>query len=185
MAISSANLLPPDAAPAAPANLAEYLSMFYSELRRLARARLAAGRYTLLDTTALVHESFLRLQRANPGVANDSEHFLAYAASTMRSVVVDYVRQRKAERRGGGAAHEAMDSRHAEQFGASDDEILDVHDALEGLAAVDARLVRVVEMRYFGGLTDSEIGQALGVTDRTVRRDWERARLLLAGLLGR
>jgi RNA polymerase sigma factor (sigma-70 family) len=60
-----------------------------------------------------------------------------------------------------------------------------VHDALEALAAVDARLVQVVEMRYFGGLTDVEIGQALGVTDRTVRRDWERARLLLAGLLGR
>ena len=175
-----------DAARVTPATLAECLPLFYEEMRRLARARLAGGgRYTLLDTTALVHESFLRLQRATHIEVNDSQHFLAYAASTMRSVVVDYVRQRKAERRGGGAAHEALDSRHAEQLGASDDEILDVHDALEALAAVDARLVQVVEMRYFGGLTDAEIGQALGVTDRTVRRDWERARLLLAGLLGR
>jgi RNA polymerase sigma factor (TIGR02999 family) len=186
MGTSFADVPPSAAASVVPTTLAEYLPAFYDEMRRLARARLAGGGgYTLLDTTALVHESFLRLQRVNHIQVNDSQHFLAYAASTMRSVVVDYVRQRKAERRGGGAAHEAMDSRHAEQFGASDDEILDVHDALEGLAAVDARLVRVVEMRYFGGLTDSEIGQALGVTDRTVRRDWDRARLLLAGLLGR
>ena len=70
-------------------------------------------------------------------------------------------------------------------MGASDDEILSVHHALETLEKVDARLVRVVEMRYFAGLTDVEIGAALGVTDRTVRRDWERARLLLADMLGR
>jgi RNA polymerase sigma factor (TIGR02999 family) len=103
----------------------------------------------------------------------------------MRSVIVDYVRKRKAERRGGGVAHVPLDTGHADLPCAPEDEILDVHDALEVLATVDARLVKVVEMRYFGGLTDKEIGQALGVTDRTVRRDWERARLLLAGLLGR
>jgi RNA polymerase sigma factor (TIGR02999 family) len=110
---------------------------------------------------------------------------LAYAASTMRSVIVDYVRRRQAERRGDGAPHVPLDTMIGEQLGASDEEILDVHEALETLAAVDERLVHVVEMRYFGGLTDAEIGRALGVTDRTVRRDWERARLLLAGLLGR
>ncbi|HVN44758.1 MAG TPA: ECF-type sigma factor [Steroidobacteraceae bacterium] len=176
----------PDSVQQTPARPAELLPAFYAELRRLARARLAAGgRYTLLDTTALVHESFLRLERAHHVVVKDAEHFLAYAAATMRSVIVDYVRQRKAERRGGGAAHEPLDTAQAELPGAPDDEILEVHDALEALAAVDARLVQVVEMRYFGGLTDAEIGQALGVTDRTVRRDWERARLLLAGLLGR
>jgi DNA-directed RNA polymerase specialized sigma24 family protein len=102
----------------------------------------------------------------------------------MRSVVVDYVRQRKAARRGGDAAHESLNQQHAEQLGVHDDEILSVHNALEALADIDGRLVRVVEMRYFGGLTDAEIGHALGVTDRTVRRDWERAKLLLAVLLG-
>jgi RNA polymerase sigma factor (sigma-70 family) len=71
------------------------------------------------------------------------------------------------------------------QLGATDAEIVDVHDALETLAEVDPRLVRIVEMRYFAGMTDLEIGRVLGVTDRTVRRDWERARLLLAGLLER
>jgi RNA polymerase sigma factor (TIGR02999 family) len=167
-------------------SIADYLPRFYAELRGLARSRLAAGgRHTLLDTTALVHETFLRLQRAGDVQVNETQHFLAYAARTMRSVVVDYVRRRKAERRGGDAAHTALNTQHAEQIGASEDEILEVDEALEALAAIDARLVRVVEMRYFGGLTEREIAQALGITDRTVRRDWERARLLLVGLLGR
>jgi len=78
-----------------------------------------------------------------------------------------------------------LDTRAGEMLGTRDDEILEVHEALQMLAQVDERLVRVVEMRYFAGLTDAEIASALGVTDRTVRRDWERARLLLAQMLGR
>jgi RNA polymerase sigma factor (TIGR02999 family) len=185
MTVSQADLSSPDIASDVPRVPVDYLPRFYSELRRLARARLASGaRYTLLDTTALVHESFLRLKRAGHPVVNDSEHFLAYATTTMRSVIVDYVRQRKAERRGGGVGHVTLDTA-LEPSSPSEDEILEVHDALGVLATVDARLVQVVEMRYFGGLTDMEIGRALGVTDRTVRRDWDRARLLLAGFLGR
>ena len=183
---SSAVVATADSQSSAPGVAAEYLPRFYSELRRLARTRLSAGgRYTLLDTTALVHESFLRLQCAGNLRVNDGEHFLAYATKTMRSIVVDYARRRKADRHGGGAVHTSLDSVHAEQISATDDEILEVHEALEVLAGIDPRLAQVVEMRYFGGLTDVEIGQAVGVTDRTVRRDWERARLLLAGLLGR
>jgi RNA polymerase sigma factor (TIGR02999 family) len=175
-----------DQASASPATPELLFPMLYHELRRLARSKLAAGgRHTLLDTAALVHESFLRMQRSGHAVLADREHFLAYAATTMRSVVIDFVRRRKAERRGGGVEHVTLDTRAAEQLGASDDEILEVHEALQTLAQVDARLVQVVEMRYFAGLTDLEIGAALGVTDRTVRRDWERARLLLAQLLGR
>ena len=158
----------------------------YSELRRLARSRLASGgRHTLLDTSALVHEAFLRMQRGNGVDLKDREHFMAYAATTMRSIVIDFVRRRSADRRGGDAEHVTLDTRAGQELGASDDEILDVHEALDTLAKVDARLVRVVEMRYFAGLTDTEIGAALGITDRTVRRDWERARLLLAEVLGR
>src|SRR5580698_11628257 len=153
-------------------NIAECLPAFYDEMRRIARSRLAGGHYTLLDTTALVHESFLRLRNVDRIDVKDSEHLLAYATSTMRSVVVDYVRQRKAARRGGDAAHESLDQQHAENLGVDDDEILSVHDALEALAEIDGRLVRVVEMRYFGGLTDADIGRALGVTDHSLRRDW-------------
>jgi RNA polymerase sigma factor (TIGR02999 family) len=103
----------------------------------------------------------------------------------MRSIVVDFVRRRSADRRGGDAEHVTLDTQVAAELGASDDEILAVNEALTTLAQVDPRLVRVVEMRYFAGLTDAEIAQALRLTDRTVRRDWERARLLLAEMLKR
>lgn len=170
------------AAPAAEALFAQ----LYQELRRLARSRLAGGgRHTLLDTSALVHEAFMRMQRDGLVALKDREHFLAYAATTMRSVVIDFVRRRQAARRGGEAEHVTLDTRAGEMLGTRDDEILEVHEALQLLAQVDERLVRVVEMRYFAGLTDAEIAAALGVTDRTVRRDWERARLLLAQMLGR
>jgi RNA polymerase sigma factor (TIGR02999 family) len=171
----------------APESVQALFPSLYAELRRLARSRLAGGgRPTLLDTSALVHEAFMHMQKNGGAQVADREHFMAYAATTMRNIVIDFVRKRKAERRGGDAEHVTLDTRAAEQLGAaSDDEILDVHEALQTLAEVDPRLVRVVEMRYFAGLTDLEIAAALGVTDRTVRRDWERARLLLAQMLGR
>ncbi|MBS0388113.1 MAG: sigma-70 family RNA polymerase sigma factor [Proteobacteria bacterium] len=168
------------------ANAPDLLTLLYAELRKLARARLAAGaRPTLLDTHALVHESYLRMQRAGQLELGDREHFLAYAAATMRSIVVDFVRRRRAQRRGGEAARVTLDTEVAESLGVSDEEILEVHDALEQLAGIDERLVRIVEMRYFAGLSDQEVAEALGISDRTVRRDWERARLLLVGMLGR
>jgi RNA polymerase sigma factor (TIGR02999 family) len=160
--------------------------LLYEELRRLARSRLAAGgRNTLLDTHALLHESFMRLQQAGHADLADREHFLAYAATTMRSIVVDHVRRRKAERHGGDVAHVTLNTAVADELGSSEDEVLDIHDALETLGKVEPRLVQVVEMRYFAGLSEVEVAGALGITDRTVRRDWERARLLLAGMLGR
>ena len=179
-----ATSLPAAAGPTVAAQ--EMFAGLYGELRRLARSRLAGGgRHTLLDTSALVHEAFLRMRHSGGVELRDREHFMAYAATTMRSVVIDFVRRRRADRRGGGAEHVTLDTRAAEVLGSSEDEILEVHNALQVLAKVDPRLVRVVEMRYFAGLTDLEISAALGVTDRTVRRDWERARLLLADMMGR
>ena len=164
----------------------ELLELLYDELRQLARARLSSGgRNITLDTTALVHESFLRLQKAGQIALEDRDHFLAYAATAMRSIIVDSIRRRKTERHGGDAIHVTLGTHAASELGASDEEILEVHDALGFLGKVNARLAQVVEMRYFLGLTDEEIGAALGTTGRTVRRDWERARLLLASILGR
>ena len=94
--------------------------------------------------------------------------------------MVDFARARLAERRGGHAHHETLDSEMIERIGGGEEEVLGVHDALDELATFDARMARVVEMRYFGGLADAEIASALGVGLRTVRRDWKKARLLLA-----
>jgi RNA polymerase sigma factor (TIGR02999 family) len=160
--------------------------LLYDDLRRLAHSRLAAsGHHTLLDTRVLVNEAYLRFRQANRIALNDREHFLAYAATTLRSIVVDHVRKRSAERRGGGLAQVTLGTDVAEPTVASDEEILEVHDALTQLARVDPRLVQVVEMRYFAGLTEDEIAAALDVNERTVRRDWEKARVLLATMLRR
>ena len=158
-------------------------ALLYDELRRLAHGRLRReGDMTSLDTTALVHESYLRLRAGPAGDFPDRHHFLSYAAHVMRSVVVDLVRARKAERRGGGALALTLSTTVIEGHAApgTEDEVLRVHEALDALAAAEPRLAQVVEMRYFGGLSEAEIAAALGVTDRTVQRDWQKARLFLA-----
>jgi len=168
------------------ASVDELLPILYEELRQLARARLSSGaRNVTLDTTALVHESFLRLQKAGHVELADRDHFLAYAASTMRSIVVDSIRRRRSERHGGDVVHVTLGTQAAAELGASEEEILEVHSALDFLAKVNPRLAQVVEMRYFLGLGDEEIGAALGASGRTIRREWERARLLLASIMER
>ena len=158
--------------------------MLYSDLRKLARARLArSGRNTLLDTSALINEAYIRLARADGLVPEDRFRYLGYASRAMRSVIVDLARARATERRGLRAQHVTLDTEVSESVPTSENEILRVHEALEELVSVDERLVRVVEMRYFAGLTEKEIAEVLGVTERTVRRDWEKARMLLAAAL--
>jgi RNA polymerase sigma factor (TIGR02999 family) len=157
----------------------------YEDLRRMARARLVkTGRGPMLDTTSLVHESYLRLVGAEAVPVEDRHHFFAYAARVMRSVIVDFARARAAERRGGEAEHLVLDTLLSGQVAAPENDVLRVHEALEVLERADARLARIVEMRYFGGLSEAEIAEVLNVSDRTVRRDWEKARLLLKAALG-
>ena len=109
---------------------------------------------------------------------------MAYAARVMRSVVVDAVRHRQAERRGGDAVDVELDESLAvPALDAHANEVMRVHESLEALAAVDARLVQVVEMRYFAGMTITEIAAVLGLAERTVARDWEKARLFLHACL--
>jgi RNA polymerase sigma factor (TIGR02999 family) len=156
----------------------------YEELRACARGQLrGGGRNTLLDTTVLVHESFLRFMQAGQLQGSDRGHFFAYAGRVMRSVIVDFARKRQAERRGGGADHVPLDTQLAEDVRASDEDIVRINDALEALQEVDSRLVQVVEMRFFAGMTEAEVAGALGIADRTVRRDWEKAKLLLTATL--
>jgi len=139
---------------------------------------------TLLDTTSLVHETYLRMVGAQALPAEDRRHFLTYATRVMRSVIVDFARARNAERRGGDAEHVVLDTELLDKVAAPENDVLRVHEALDVLAQADARLAQVVEMRYFGGLSEAEIAEVLDVSERTVRRDWEKARLLLLAALG-
>lgn len=152
----------------------------YPGLEKLARSRLRdGGRHTLLDTRGLVHESYLRYVHGGALRAEDRRAFFAFASHVMRSVIVSSVRERTAGKRGSGRRPLTLSTQVAEQLPAGEDEILRVHDALESLEQVDARLAQVVQMRYFGGYTEQEIAETLEVTERTVQRLWLKARLML------
>lgn len=162
----------------------EAFGLLYGELRRLARSKLRQHQsMTLLDTTSLLHESFLRLVGAQALPVSDRHHFFTYAARVMRSVIVDFARARLAERRGGDADKVVLDTGIAAEVASPENDVLRVHEALEVLAKADERLAQVVELRYFGGMNEAEIAEVLGTSERTVRRDWEKARLLLFAAL--
>ena len=156
----------------------------YPELRRIAHRRLARNsRDGMLDTTVLVHECYLKFAGMDALNAIDRAHFLAYSATVMRSIIVNLAEARRSAKRGGDALHVTLNTMAAESVAQPEEEILDVHAALGELERVDARLVQVVEMRYFGGMKEADIADILGLTERTVRRDWEKARLFLAQAL--
>jgi RNA polymerase sigma factor (TIGR02999 family) len=155
----------------------------FDELRRIAHARLfRSGHHTLLQTADLVNEVYLRLAAVSGFAPVDRIQFLAYAARTIRSIIVDHVRERSALRRGGDAVHVTFQTGLAVQP-LNEKRILDLDEALAELRHLDAPLAQLVEMRFFGGVTEEEIARALGVSDRTVRRQWEKARRVLAAVL--
>ncbi len=162
----------------------ELFATLYGEFRKIAHARLRKiAPLTLVETTVLVNESYLRLVRTGKLAVNDRVHFLAYAARVMRSIIVDLVRERMAERRGSGQGEITLNTAIADAVPFGEAEILAVSEALELLAKVEPQLAQVVELRYFAGLTEVEIAAALGSSERTVRRQWNKARALLSALL--
>ena len=163
-----------------PAALGELLPLVYEDLRRMARAQLRRERAPrTLQPTALVHESYLKLASGGVLRATDREHFLAIAAHAMRQVLVDEARRRGAARRGGGWARTTLGDEPWDS-GVAPDELLTLSDAIDQL---EERQRQVVEYRYFGGLEEREIATLLGVTERTVRRDWVKARAWLYAAL--
>jgi RNA polymerase sigma factor (TIGR02999 family) len=156
----------------------------YDELRRLARARLRdGGRNTVLETTSLVHDCYLRFVASGELRGEDRRAFFAYASQVMRSVILNSIRERQAERRGGDVRQLTLSTEIAANLSNDEDTIVKVHEALEVLEQADPRLAQVAQMRYFGGYSEQEIAETLGVTDRTVQRDWEKARAILAAAL--
>ncbi|MEM0962731.1 MAG: ECF-type sigma factor [Bacteroidota bacterium] len=159
--------------------LDQLLPLVYDELRRIAHRHLGRGRSSdTIHTTALVHEAYLKLANGSNG-ASDRTHFFAVASTAMRHVLVDYARRRSAQKRGGGAYATTLDEGHALAVDARVDDVLALDEALTRLALLDQRLARVVEMRFFGGMDVDEVARALGVSDRTVKRDWRKARAVL------
>lgn len=160
------------------------VTVMYDDLRRLARRHLRVrGGQLTLHTAGLVHEAFLRLADQTRLSWDNRGHFLAVYARVMRNILIDIARQKQAAKRGGGRVQVTLDDTHL-QISAQADELLALEEALAGLAKLDPRLARVVECRFFAGLTEEETALALGVTDRTVRRDWVKARTLLHRMLG-
>lgn len=158
------------------------MEVFYGDLRRIARReRFRAGAGATLCTTALISEAWLKLQRT-PAWSNE-QHFLATAALAMRQVLVSDAEMRRAAKRNGGQSPLSLDE-SIDAADAADEQILLVNEALERLAELSPRLAHVVECRFFAGYSEAETAHALGITDRTVRRDWIKARAWLYHELG-
>jgi RNA polymerase sigma factor (TIGR02999 family) len=156
----------------------EVFEATYQELRRLARRQLRSLRPgDTLATTALVNEAYLKLA-TRPVGCQDKSHFFALAARAMRQILVDYARERHARKRGGGRRRTTLDE-SALQVETIADDVIAIDRALSRLEAVDERLARLVEWRFFGGMTEEEIATAERITSRTVRRDWQKARAFL------
>jgi RNA polymerase sigma factor (TIGR02999 family) len=178
-ALSDNPLQPADSENRAAA-LARLVPLLYDEMRALARARLRSERPDhSLQATALVHEAYLRLLGADTEAAwNDRTHFMVAAAEAMRRILVDHARARGREKRGGGATHIELGEADAARA-LDDDDILALDEVLPRLEALDARTADVVRLRYFVGLTVEETAHALGVSERTVKREWAFARAWL------
>ncbi|MEM7584656.1 MAG: sigma-70 family RNA polymerase sigma factor [Acidobacteriota bacterium] len=162
--------------------LGDLLPLVYEELRHLARRQVgrhrSAGATPTLDTTALVHEAYLKLAASHNPRWNDRCHFLAVAATAMRQILVDYARRRNAQRRGSNVQQLTLESREI-AIEEQADSLLAVEGALTRLEQLSPRLARVVECTFFGGMTQEETAVALNVTERTIRRDWTKARAWL------
>lgn len=158
--------------------LDQLFPLVYRELRARARGQLARQPSSLLGPTALVHETFLKLVDAAQASWADRNHFFAVASLAMRQILVDAARRKLADKRGAGQSAEPLDEA-AHGWAGPARELLELDEALEELRAVDPRLVRVVELRFFGGLSFEETAEVLELSPRTAKRDWRKARALL------
>lgn len=162
-----------------PAARERFFASVYAALDQLARRKIGRpGRFTMLDAPGLVHEVYLRIAQQADLPGNDRRTFLAYASRVMRSVIIDYVRSRRAERHGGDCDVVTLNTGIAGQSFQEPD-LLALGDAMESLQRVDERAHWVVEMRYFGGMEIEEIAEFLSISPATVKRDWQKARAYL------
>jgi RNA polymerase sigma factor (TIGR02999 family) len=151
-------------------------TLLYNDLKRLARAHLSNAGPITLDPSAIVHEAWMRCDGGQP--TGNRKQFFGYASAVMRSVIVDHVRDRAALKRGGGVADVTLSTAAFDELQAQPDAV-SVDEALQALGRVDQRGHRLVEMRYFGGMTLEEIAEVMELSVPTLKRDWQRARAFL------
>jgi RNA polymerase sigma factor (TIGR02999 family) len=169
-----------------PKALDQLVPLIHAELRQIARAQMRNERSGhTLQATALAHEAYLRLVRLENQDWRDRTHFLGVAAAIMRRLLIDHARKHGAARRGSGATHIELDEAAVLSGTDRSDELLALDDALARLAALDERQARIVELRFFAGLGVEETAAALGISERTVKREWSVARAWLRAELGR
>ena len=157
-------------------------SAVYDELRRIARGSMRGERSITLQPTVLVHEAYVRLIGQRSVEWNNRAHFFAVALQMMRRIVVDHVRRRQAEKRGGGAVTISLDS-SVDAAAAAELDVLGVDEAITDLAAIAPRQARIIELRFFGGLTIEDTARVLDVSPITVKREWRLARAWLLSRL--
>jgi RNA polymerase sigma factor (TIGR02999 family) len=153
-------------------------SALYAELHRLARRELRRMGWVTLGATTLLHEAYLNLQQRSAVVFPDHAHFLAYAGRAMRGLVIDYARSRQALKRGGAFEITSLPTEVPQEL-VHASELEHLSEAIERLAAVEPRLAQIVDLKYFSGFSFLDLAASWGISERTVRRDWERARLFL------
>jgi RNA polymerase sigma factor (TIGR02999 family) len=157
----------------------------YDELHRMARRELARrGAGVTLSATTLLHDAYLSISQREGVAFPDRNRYMGYASRVMRGLIIDYARSRQAQKRGGGFEITAISTDVADPL-SNADELMRISDALDELATVDERLVRVVDLKFFCGFSFVEIADMLGVTERTIQRDWEKARIFLFRRLNR
>jgi RNA polymerase sigma factor (TIGR02999 family) len=163
-----------------PAAAQQLFQVLYDELHNIARRELARnGVGSSLGATTLLHEAFLNMSGRVKINFPDRAHFMAYAARAMRGLIIDYVRSRRAQKRGSAFEFTPLDTNIAADAAADDNELARVSDALDELANVDSELAELVDLKFFCGFSIAEIADIRGVSERTVQRDWEKARLYL------
>ena len=157
----------------------ELFTALYGELHRLARRELSRGAFVTMSPTTLLHETYLNLTgRQTGGAFPDRARFLAYASRAMRGLLVDYVRSRRAQKRGGAFEITSFPTELPADPGA-DQELEHIAEALDSLGSVEPRLAQLVDLKFFCGFSFDEIAKLLGVSERTAQRDWDKARILL------
>jgi RNA polymerase sigma factor (TIGR02999 family) len=156
----------------------ELFTVLYAELHNLAQRQLRRNASLTLSPTTLLHETYLDMSSRGSTAFPDRARFLAYASRAMRGLIIDYFRSRSAQKRGGEFEITVLPT-EMPQGVESDAELQRLGDAVDALANIEPRLAQVVDLKFFCGLTFQEIGAAMGTSDRTVKRDWEKARILL------